>query len=73
MDCETGICVMLDVNAEEHKAPEQLEQHKVKEPISKALNEEIEELLQMLQHSDARQVLQSMNENQRSLLRNLAK
>ena len=73
MDCETGTCVMLDVNAEEHKAPEQLEQHKVKEPISKALNEEIEELLQMLQHSDARQVLQSMNENQRSLLRNLAK
>jgi mevalonate kinase len=49
------------------------EQPQVKEPISRSLNEEIEELLQMLQNSDAKQVLQSMNENQRSLLRNLAK
>ncbi len=46
---------------------------KEKETVSRSLNEEIEELLQMLQNSDARQVLQSMNENQRSLLRNLAK
>jgi mevalonate kinase len=46
---------------------------KTQEPVSRSLNEEIEELLQMLQNSDARQVLQSMNEKQRSLLRNLAK
>jgi hypothetical protein len=68
MDCETGTCVMPSAKVETHQ-----ENTKVKEPVSKALNEEIEELLQMLQHSDARQVLQSMNENQRSLLRNLAK
>lgn len=72
MDCETGTCVMPD----EKLQPEtqSTAQHtKTKEPVSKALNEEIEELLQMLQNSDARQVLQSMNENQRSLLRDLAK
>ncbi len=46
---------------------------KAKEPISNVLNKEIEELLQMLQNSDAKQALQSMNENQRSLLRSLAK
>ncbi|MCY7331423.1 MAG: phycobilisome rod-core linker polypeptide [Pseudanabaena sp. CAN_BIN31] len=68
MDCETGTCVMPSAKVETHQ-----ESPKVKEPVSKALNEEIEELLQMLQHSDTRQVLQSMNENQRSLLRNLAK
>jgi len=62
MDCETGTCVMPVA-----------EKTNVKEPVSKALNAEIEELLQMLQNGDAKQVLQSMNENQRSLLRNLAK
>ncbi len=70
MDSETGASVMPD------KKPEtQSNSHhtKAKEPVSKALNEEIEELLQMLQNSDTRQVLQNMNENQRSLLRNLAK
>jgi hypothetical protein len=39
----------------------------------RSVNEEIEELLQMLQTTDAKQVLQRMNDNQRSLLRNLAK
>jgi hypothetical protein len=74
MDCETGTCVMPDSKADQHHAYQSVaEKTKVKEPVSKALNEEIEELLQMLQNSDARQVLQSMNENQRSLLRNLAK
>lgn len=74
MDCETGTCVMPDSQAAQHHAYQSVaEKTKVKEPVSKALNEEIEELLQMLQNSDARQVLQSMNENQRSLLRNLAK
>ena len=74
MDCETGTCVMPDSQADQHQAYQSVtEKAKVKEPVSKALNEEIEELLQMLQNSDARQVLQSMNENQRSLLRNLAK
>jgi len=68
MDCETGTCVMPSAKVETHQ-----ENPEAKEPTSKALNEEIEELLQMLQHSDARQVLQGMNENQRSLLRNLAK
>jgi hypothetical protein len=70
MDCETGTCVMPDSKADYQSVAEKT---KVKEPVSKALNEEIEELLQMLQNSDTRQVLQSMNENQRSLLRNLAK
>ena len=70
MDCETGTCVMPDSKDDYQSVAEKT---KVKEPVSKALNEEIEELLQMLQNSDARQVLQSMNENQRSLLRNLAK
>lgn len=62
MDCETGTCVMPDSKADYQSVAEKT---KVKEPVSKALNEEIEELLQMLQNSDARQVLQSMNENQR--------
>lgn len=69
LDCETGTCVMPDANAEKH-IPEPT---KTQEPVSRSLNAEIEELLQMLQNSDARQVLQSMNEKQRSLLRNLAK
>ncbi|PZO35425.1 MAG: phycobilisome linker polypeptide [Pseudanabaena frigida] len=74
MDCETGTCVMPDAKSGNHKDQQSVaNQPKVKEPISRSLNEEIEELLQMLQNSDARQVLQSMNENQRSLLRNLAK
>jgi len=76
MDCETGTCVMPENQADQHHAYHHQsvsEKAKVKEPVSKALNEEIEELLQMLQNSDARQILQSMNENQRSLLRNLAK
>jgi hypothetical protein len=64
MDCETGACVM----------PEQKVAHSaVAEPISQSLNDEIEELLLMLQNSDAKQALKNMNENQRSLLRNLAK
>jgi phycoerythrin-associated linker protein len=69
MNCETGTCVMPDANAKQHFP----EPTKTQEPVSRSLNEEIEELLQMLQNSDARQVLQSMNEKQRSLLRNLAK
>lgn len=73
MDCETGTCVMPDGQAPDAIANQASPSTKVKEPVSKALNAEIEELLQMLQNSDARQVLQSMNENQRSLLRNLAK
>ncbi len=70
MNCETGTCVMPD---NETHNPQNTEMAKAKEPDSRSLNEEIEELLQMLQNSDARQVLQSMNENQRSLIRNLAK
>ena len=66
MDCETGTCVMPSAQTS-CPAPQ------AKEPVSRSLNEEIEELLQMLQTSDARQVLQSMNDKQRSLLRNLAK
>lgn len=67
MDCENGHCVMPDAN-------QPVSEHlKTQEPISRSLNAEIEELLQMLQNSDAKQVLQSMNENQRSLLRSLAK
>ncbi|GBO56740.1 phycobilisome rod linker polypeptide, phycocyanin-associated [Pseudanabaena sp. lw0831] len=73
MDCETGTCVMPAPQAESHKTSSAHEKSKVKEPISRSLNAEIEELLQMLQNSDAKQVLQSMNENQRSLLRSLAK
>jgi hypothetical protein len=76
MDCETGVCVMPDgqaQNAIAHQASPSAKSKEQKEPVSKALNTEIEELLQMLQNSDARQVLQSMNENQRSLLRDLAK
>jgi len=72
MDCETGTCVMPD-EKQSPKAQPNPQQTRTKEPVSKALNEEIEELLQMLQNGDARQVLQNMNENQRSLLRNLAK
>jgi hypothetical protein len=66
MDCETGTCVMPE------EQPNRPAPH-VKEPVSRSLNEEIEELLQMLQTSDARQALQRMNDKQRSLLRNLAK
>ncbi|PZU99392.1 MAG: phycobilisome linker polypeptide [Pseudanabaena sp.] len=67
MDCETGTCVMPEskVVANQPEANEPM--------ISRSLDDEIEELLQMLQKSDAKQVLQSMNENQRSLLRTLAK
>jgi len=68
MDCETGTCVMPDAQTASVPAPT-----KSQEPVSRSLNDEIEELLQMLQNSDARQVLQSLNENQRSLLRTLAK
>ncbi|MFZ4556469.1 MAG: phycobilisome rod-core linker polypeptide [Pseudanabaena sp.] len=72
MDCETGTCVMpLDASSY-HPATfcPVMEVAKVKE---RSVNEEIEELLQMLQTTDAKQVLQRMNDNQRSLLRNLAK
>ena len=71
MNCETGTCVMPDARSKTTRPV--AEKTKEKEPISGSLNAEIEELLQMLQKSDAKQVLQSMNENQRSLLRNLAK
>jgi mevalonate kinase len=66
---------MPDENAKfnQQKAHQPVVEPTAKEPVSKALNAEIEELLQMLQNSDAKQVLQSMNENQRSLLRSLAK
>ncbi|OIP76959.1 MAG: hypothetical protein AUK48_04855 [Oscillatoriales cyanobacterium CG2_30_44_21] len=67
MDCETGTCVMPDAKVVSTH-PE------ANEPmILRSVNDEIEELLQMLQKSDAKQVLQSMNENQKSLLRTLAK
>lgn len=76
MDCETGTCVMPDPTKKSgsqttHQTMSQ--KNRGNEPISRSLNEEIEELLQMLQNSDAKQALQNMNENQRSLLRNLAK
>lgn len=67
LDCETGTCVMPEKKA----VSKHLEVNEL--PIARSLNDEIEELLQMLQKSDAKQVLQSMNENQRSLLRTLAK
>ncbi|WP_103670194.1 phycobilisome rod-core linker polypeptide [Pseudanabaena sp. BC1403] len=73
MDCETGTCVMPEPQVETYKPSPDSEKSIVKEPIATVLNAEIEELLQMLQNSDAKQVLQSMNENQRSLLRSLAK
>lgn len=73
MDCETGTCVMPDAKIEEHQMHQSVRESKGKAAVSQELTEEIEELLQMLQHSDARQVLQNMNENQRELLRNLAK
>jgi mevalonate kinase len=72
MDCETGTCVMPDQASSNHSAETKsvMEVSKAKE---RSINEEIEELLQMLQTTDAKQVLQSMNDNQRSLLRTLAK
>jgi len=78
MDCETGTCVMpddvnADKNAKKTVAGQFEEKVEEKAPVSRSLNEEIEELLQMMQNSDARQVLQNMNEKQRSLLRDLAK
>jgi len=75
MDCESGTCVMPDPKKSGSRTTSQTmsEKTREKEPISRSLNEEIEELLQMLQNSDAKQVLQNMNENQRSLLRDLAK
>jgi len=80
MDCETGTCVMPDPKKSGSRTIHQTTIHQTrsektreKKPISRSLNEEIEELLQMLQNSDANQVLQNMNENQRSLLRDLAK
>ena len=76
MDCETGTCVMPDPTKKSgsqttHQTMSQ--KNRETEPTSRSLNKEIEELLQMLQNSDAKQALQNMNENQRSLLRNLAK
>jgi len=76
MDCETGTCVMPDPTKKSgsRKTHQTMsEKTRETEPTSRSLNEEIEELLQMLQNSDAKQALQNMNENQRSLLRNLAK
>ena len=73
MNCETGTCVMPDKAKSEKAVASQFEEKaEEKVPVSGSLSEEIEELLQMLQNSDAKQVLQSMNEKQRSLLRNLA-
>jgi hypothetical protein len=71
MDCETGTCVLPDAKSD-HADHQEIKAQE-KEPVSRSLNEEIEELLQMLHNSDAKQVLQNMNEKQRSLLRNLAK
>lgn len=67
MNCEDGHCVMPDANNSiaEHRKEEK--------PASQFLNEEIEELLQMLQMSDAKEILQGMNTKQRSLLRDLVK
>ena len=76
MDCETGTCVMPDPTKKSgSQTTHQTMSQKTREtePTSRSLNKEIEELLQMLQNSDAKQALQNMNENQRSLLRNLAK
>ena len=76
MDCETGTCVMPDPTKKSgSRTTHQTMSEKTREtePTSRSLNKEIEELLQMLQNSDAKQALQDMNENQRSLLRNLAK
>ena len=72
MDCETGTCVMPDHASGDYSAATKpfMEVSKAKE---RSINEEIEELLKMLQTTDAKQVLQSMNDNQRSLLRTLAK
>ncbi|NUN64673.1 phycobilisome linker polypeptide [Pseudanabaena biceps] len=67
MDCETGTCVMPTQTMAKSQHPE------ANVPVTRSLSDEIEELLQMLQKSDAKQVLQSMNDNQRLLLRNLAK
>ncbi|MDX2256913.1 MAG: phycobilisome rod-core linker polypeptide [Pseudanabaenaceae cyanobacterium bins.39] len=69
MDCETGNCVMPE---QDHGTQVKVEA-KTTEPPARSLNDEIEELLQMLQHGDAKQVLQNLNDNQRLLLRNLAK
>ena len=75
MDCETGTCVMPDAPNSNHSAETKpvMEVSKVTKTKERSINEEIEELLQMLQTTDAKQVLQSMNDNQRSLLRTLAK
>jgi phycoerythrin-associated linker protein len=70
MDCETGTCVMPDDDRASLQSV--TEETKKKSPISRSLNQEIETLLQMLQNNDAKQVLLDMNENQRSLLRDLA-
>lgn len=67
MDCETGTCVMPNQTMAKSEYTE------ANVAVTRSLNDEIEELLQMLQKSDAKQVLQSMNDNQRLLLRNLAK
>jgi hypothetical protein len=70
LNCENGHCVLPDANQPDANQP--VSQHLA--AYSSSLSAEIEELLQILQTSDARQVVQSLNENQRSLLlRNLAK
>jgi hypothetical protein len=73
MDCETGTCMMPDDTSSKHSPPGPQPVMEVSKAKERSINEEIEELLQMLQTTDAKQVLQSMNDNQRSLLRNLAK
>jgi hypothetical protein len=73
MDCKTGTCVMPDDSSSKHPAAISQPVKEVPKVKERSINEEIEELLQMLQTTDAKQVLQSMNDNQRSLLRTLAK
>ncbi len=77
LNCENGHCILpdgvlpdgvvtdLNQSARSHSSSLNV--------ASPDLNTEIEELLLMLKSTDARQVVQSLNENQRSLLRDLAK
>lgn len=72
LNCENGSCVLpdrvlpdLNQSARSHSSSLNAE--------NADLNTEVEELLLMLKSTDARQVVQSMSDNQRSPLRNLAK
>ncbi len=68
LNCENGHCVLPDLNQPTPRSHSSSLNTK-----NVDLNAEIEELLLMLKSADAKQVVQSMNENQRSLLRDLAK